>query len=124
MEIVKTLRFSFTRQLHESVTVAEPGTVLNNRCLVPTLEVKGSSKESRAKQAAREERRQTQQLDIEAGSSNTKQMQQKRTIITEPSREAGKKNLHRIEASGTGGSPSLNKQKQYRRGPPATGSSP
>ena len=72
------------------VTVAEPGTVLNNRCLVPTLEVKGSSKESRAKQAAREERRQTQQLDIEAGSSNTKQMQQKRTIITEPSREAGK----------------------------------
>ena len=70
VEIVKTHMSSFTRQLHKAVAIMlEPGTVLNNqtvynRCLVPTLEVKGSSKESKAMQAATEKRRQTQQLKL------------------------------------------------------------
>ena len=64
VEVVKTHRSSFTRQLHEAVAIMmELGLLLNdqsvyNRFLVTTLEVKGASKESKAMQAAREEKRQ------------------------------------------------------------------
>ena len=64
VEVVKTHRTSFIRQIHEAVTIMlEPGTILNsqeeyNRCLVPSLEVKGEKKMSKHTQQAREQRQQ------------------------------------------------------------------
>ena len=62
VELVKSHRSSFIRQIHEAVTMMlEPGVVLNNqeeynRCLVPSLEVRGARKESTQTKSAREQR--------------------------------------------------------------------
>ena len=61
VEIFKTHRTAFSRQIHEAVAIMrEAGTLLNsqeeyNRCLGPTLDVEGRRLESNQQRQAREE---------------------------------------------------------------------
>ena len=76
VEVVKTHKSAFSRQIHEAVTMMrEGGTILNsqeeyNRCLVPTLEVKGRIMEThREKQIREKEAREEREAGEEAATN-------------------------------------------------------
>ena len=80
VEIMKVHRSSFIRQLHEAVAIMlQPGITLNvdaeyNRCIVPSLEVKGAKKEGIQQQLEREIKEAAERLradEIEAHTEET-----------------------------------------------------
>ena len=84
IEVIKTHQSSFTRQIHEAVAMMiEPGTILNdkseyNRCLIPSLEVKGAWTESQTSAQARADRQAAAERQQEATDTLMDQTRAKR----------------------------------------------
>ena len=84
VEIVASHRSAFRRQLQEAVLInSEKGTLLNNleeynRCLVPTLEVKGAKTESKESKEKREERDKVREEKARQETENSEEMSNKR----------------------------------------------
>ena len=85
LEIVKTHRSAFSRQIHEAVTIMrERGTLLNsqeeyNRCLVPTLEVKDRRMETSKMRQAKEAESMTRRQEGDQAETNTAETKLKRS---------------------------------------------
>ena len=111
IEIVKTHRSAFKRQIHEAVLIMlEEGVILNskseyNRCLVPTLEVQGQARTKT--EITQLKQRQRQQDDKRIDETDTqveiyRQTKNKRNTDDEPSleidnnREPGSQNAKKL----------------------------
>ena len=93
MEIVRTHQSALTGQVHEAVTMMlEQGNILNdkneyNRCLIPTLEVKGAGTESQAGKQARADRQTAAKRQFEAADTHREQTRTKRHSTESRDRE-------------------------------------
>ena len=88
VKIVKTHQTAFRRQLHEAVTIImETGVLLNNleeysRCLVPTIEIKGTKKEYPKAKEMRVARMKSREAEANLALSIIEETKSKRQDIT------------------------------------------